>query len=355
MAVGTRTVPNAHDAAPGFTRRRSGVTVLVTGSDGLLGSNLVRELLGRGLAVRALVHPSSRSDTLEGLAIERYRGDILDRASLEGAMAGCTGVFHCAASTALWPPRDPRITIINLDGTRNVIDVAQRCGISRLVHVGTANSFGFGSRLSPGTEESPYGYRGFGLAYSDSKLAAQRLVIDRAEKGLIDAVVVNPTFMLGPYDSGPGSGRMIVGFTELRPWFYPPGGRNFVHVRDVAAGMASAFERGRTAECYILGHENLSIQELFAMIAGVAGVRPPSVKAPAWLVVIAGLAGSLRSAITRSPPDLTYEMARMSCLGTYYSPAKAVRELGLPQTPVQTAIEDAYRWFADRGYIRLTS
>ena len=278
-------------------------------------------------------------------------GDILDLPSLEGAVRQCQAIFHCAASTALWPPRDPKITTTNLDGTRNVIDAAERQGIERVVYVGTANSYGFGTKDQPGTEVSPYRYGKYRLAYCDSKFKAQGMVLERVREGRIDAVVVNPTYMLGPYDSGPSSGKMILGFLQLALKVCPPGGRNFVHVQDVAAGMVSALERGRSGECYILGHQNMEWKEFFAAMGRVTGVEPPRIVVPKWLILFSGLAGSFTAARSGSPPTLSYEMARVSCVGTYYSPAKAVRELDLPQTSIEAAIEDAYRWFADHGYL----
>lgn len=324
---------------------------MVTGADGLLGGNLVRALLESGFDVSALIHPASRSKTLDGLAIERHAGDILDRQSVEDAMRGCEVVFHVAASTAHWPPRDPKITAVNVEGTRTVADAAGRRGIRMMVHVGSASSFGYGTKEKPGTEETPYRYRGFGLAYFDSKLKAQELVLRRVKEGRLNAVVVAPTFMLGPHDSGPSSGKMIARYAEMKFPFYPPGGRNFVHVRDVAAGMIAALEKSRPGECYILGHRNMDMKEFFTAVARVAGFQPPKYKIPREAMLLSGLAGSAFGAVSGRQPEITLEMARSSCIGCYYSAGKAVLELGLPQTPVETAIEDSYRWLKDNGYI----
>lgn len=324
--------------------------VLVTGADGLLGGNLVRELLARDFEVRVLVHPASRSATLDGLPLDSRRGDLTSAGDVEEAVRGCECVFHVAASTAMWPPRDPKITAVNVGGTANVIESSERCGVRRLVHVGSASSFGYGTREAPGDEETPYKYAGFGLAYFDSKLKAQNMVLRRAREGRVDAVVVNPTFMFGPYDSGPSSGKMIVKFASMKLPFYPPGGRNFAHAADVAKGMVAALENGRSGECYIMGNRNMTMQNIFGVIAKVVGVRAPKIEIPAPLMLAAGAAGSVLGEITRRPPEISFEMARSSCVGAYYSAAKAVRELALPQTPVETAIEDSWRWLVDNGY-----
>jgi dihydroflavonol-4-reductase len=324
---------------------------MVTGADGLLGSNLVRALLESGFEVRVMIHPASRSKTLDALPIERGAGNILESKTVEDSARGCDAIFHVAASTALWPPRDPMITAVNVDGTRNVLDAAVNCGVKRLVHVGSASSFGYGTKEKPGCEETPYKYSGFGLAYFDSKLEAQRMVLRYVKEKRLDAVVVNPTFMIGPHDSGPSSGKMIAKFAEMKLPFYPSGGRNFVHVRDVAAGMVAALQKGNSGECYLMGNRNMDMKEFFTEVARVAGFKPPKYKVPREVMLFSGMAGSAFGAVTGKPPEITLEMARSSCIGSYYSAAKAVRELGLPQTPVETAVEDAYRWLKDNGYI----
>ncbi len=323
----------------------------VTGPDGLLGSNLVGRLLERGIEVRALVFEGSASTTLDGLDIEKVHGNILDAASVAEAIAGCDAAFHVAASTAMWPPRAKIITKINVEGTRNVLAAARNAGIKKLVHVGSASSFGYGTKENPGTEETPYKYTDVGLAYYDSKLEAQRIVLRSAEAGEIDAVVVNPTFMFGPSDFTPSSGRMILKAVKLQPPAYPSGGRNFVHVRDVADAMINALDKGRTGECYILGNKNLSMKEIFEIISDIAGTRPPKVKIPDDIMMLAGTIGSLAGLVTRKDPGLSIELGRCSSIGSYYSAAKAVRELDMPRTPVETAIEDSYRWLKDNGYL----
>lgn len=324
---------------------------MVTGADGLLGSNLVRALLERGLEVRAIVHPSSKSRTLDGLPVEIRGGDILDSQSMEESARGCDVVFHIAASTAMWPPRVPKITAINVEGTRNVLEAAANRGALKVVHVGSASSFGYGTKENPGTEETPYKYGGFGLAYFDSKLEAQRLALSYIKEKGLDIVVVNPTFMLGAHDSGPSSGKIIARYAEMKLPFYPEGGRNFVHVKDAAVGMLLALEKGRTGECYILGNKNMDMKELFTAVARVAGFKPPEIKIPKELILLAGRAGSAFGEATGKQPELTLEMARSSSIGSYYSAAKAISELGLPQTPVETAVEDSYKWLRDNGHI----
>jgi dihydroflavonol-4-reductase len=325
---------------------------LVTGPDGLLGSNIVRTLLDAGHEVHALVHPSSRSTTLDGLSVQIFQGDILDQNSIAAAIAGCDNVIHAAASTAMYPPRDPKITTINVDGTRNMLEAAEKQGVKRFVHIGSASSFGFGTMLQPGTEESSYKYKKYGLAYYDSKLTAQKLVLQHVKEEKIDAVVVNPTFMFGPFDSGPSSGRMLLKFKEIPFPVYPPGGRNFADARDVAAGAVAAIAKGRTGECYILGNRNMDMKDFFALVADTVGEKAPNIPLPEWGMLFAGAVGTAIGRIDKNAkPEVTWEIALSGNTGSYYSAAKAIRELGLPQTPVEKALEDEWRWLSDNGYV----
>ena len=327
------------------------MNILVTGADGLLGSNLVRLLLERGDTVRVFVHPASRSNTLDGLSVERVTGDILEPAQINRAAADCEAVFHCAASTATWPPRDPKITAINVQGTMNVLDACAEAGVRRLVHVSTSSTFGFGTKRNPGTEKTRYKYKLYGMAYMDSKLEGQKRVLERTARGDVDAVIVNPTFMFGPYDSGPSSGRMIVTMATRRIPFYPPGGKCAVHVRDVAGAMIAALEKGRTGECYLLGNRNMDYRELFGLFEDVLGFPAPKIPLPYGIMLAAGAVGSAIADATKKPQDITWGIALGACTGAYYDSAKARRELGLGQTPIEVAVKEAYDWLKDNGNI----
>jgi len=325
--------------------------VLVTGADGFLGSNLVRRLLELGYTVRAFLEPGRRAGTLEGLAVERAPGDILRPDDLSRAAQDCRYLVHAAASTGVWPTRSALQDRLNIQGTANAIEAALQAGVRRFVHVGTANSFEPGSKDQPGVEGPPSGNARYGLGYIESKRQAHRLVLEAARSRALPAVIVAPCFMFGAYDAKPGPGQLILSMAARKLPGAPPGGRNYVHVRDVAAGIASALREGRVGESYIAGHRNLCYAELLAVIAEVLGVPAPRRRLPRALVLLAGLGGSAFGTLTGRAPALSYPMARISCDGHYYSPAKAVRELGLPQTPLHQAIEEALQWFRANGYL----
>ena len=325
--------------------------VLLTGADGFVGSNLSRELLRRGHRVRGMVQANRNTATIDTLDVEKVVSDLLDADSVDAAVNGCDAVIHAAASTSIWPARAPVVSRINVEGTNNVLRAARRHRVRRMVHIGTANTFAPGTKQRPGTESGEYGSQKYGVDYMDSKYEAHLAVMEASRRGDVPVVEVNPTFMWGPYDRVPGAGKMILRVYRREVPGFAPGGRNCVAVKDVAVGIANALDRGREGEAYILGNVNLSYSEIFRTIGRVLGVSVPKRTFPDWSVKATGMAGSVVSFFRRTEPVVSYAMAQISCDGHYYSAEKAVRELGLPQTPVEIAIEEAFEWFVSNGYV----
>ncbi|HHS95756.1 MAG TPA: NAD-dependent epimerase/dehydratase family protein, partial [Phaeodactylibacter sp.] len=249
--------------------------VLVTGADGMLGSNLVRELLDQNHKVTAFLLPGSKAPTLQGLDIDIHYGNILDLPSLNRAASQCDAIIHTAAITNIWPNRSDIVKKVNIEGTRNVIAAALAAKVQRMVYVGTANSFGFGSKKQPGNETKPYRADTYGLDYMDSKYQAQKLVLQAVKQKALPAVIINPTFMWGPFDAKPGAASMILAIYHGKVPAATTGGRNYVYVKDVTAAIVEALHSGKIGHCYIAGNENLSYEEAFAKIAKVIGVNPP--------------------------------------------------------------------------------
>jgi len=325
--------------------------ILVTGADGLLGSNLVRELLQQGHQVKAFVQPGRQQKTLAGLAIEKFSGDLLNASDVIMAVEDCQAIIHAAAHTGVWPTRSEVINRVNLESTKNILAAAKHAGVQKLIYVGTANSFGFGSKQQPGVEGNPYRSAAYQLDYMDSKYKAQQLVLKEAKENSLPAVIVNPTFMFGPYDSTPSSGAMILALYKGKVPGYSVGGRNYICAKDAARGIANALTMGRNGECYILGNENLSYNEAFTKISTTIGVKPPSNRIPPWVAKVYGKVSSIAANITGKAPAVSYPLALISCHEHYYSPAKAVKELQLPQTPVEQGIRESFEWLKENGYL----
>ncbi len=319
--------------------------VLVTGATGLLGANVVRELLRREEEVRVLIRPASDNRALDGLPVERVTGDILDLTSLESAVEGCDAVIHAAANTGQWPTHYRFYEAVNVTGTQNLINVCRRHDIPRVVYVSTVNTIGSGTREHPATELSEFNAFRYNSGYMISKYVAQQWVLGEVEKYRLPVVVVNPAFMIGPYDYKPSSGTMIMMGLGKKVIVYPPGGKSYIHVRDAAVAVCNALTMGIPGECYILATEHLTYREFFAMLDRAAGQKSVKIPIPCPVLWVAGLGGSVWAAISGQPAPLNLVNARVLCLNSYYSGEKAREILQMPHTPVEQAIAEAIRWF----------
>ncbi len=325
--------------------------ILVTGADGFVGSNLVRELLKRNHEVTALVQRGLNPVTLAGLPLKICYGDLLDPPSIREAMQGCDALVHSAALLNVWPYYSEIQRKVNVDGTRNMMEAALEFKLKKIVFVGTANSYGYGSRQSPGDETRPYNSGKYKLGYMDTKYEAQQLVLSMVKNEGLPVVVVNPTFMFGPFALKTGATLMIDKILHGKLVGYTPGGRNYVAVKDVCVGIANALERAAPGSCYLLGNQNMSYQEIFNAIAEVLGVVPPKMAVPGFVVHIFGHVATAIARLTGKAPQISSRMCRISLDENFYTPAKAIRELGLPQTPIKVAIQETYDWLKENGKI----
>ncbi|MBD2724410.1 NAD-dependent epimerase/dehydratase family protein [Hymenobacter armeniacus] len=325
--------------------------VLVTGANGFLGRHLVEELVARGHAVRALLRPGTAPPFPAEWNVTVTEGDLTEPSSVAGAATGCAAVIHAAALAQVNPARNPAVWAANYVGTQTMLQLARKAEVGRFVYVGTANVFGFGTRQHPGDETRPFAGQRYGLDYMESKVAATGLVRRAAAEWQLPAVLVHPTFMLGPGDAKPTSNALLLELYHGRLPGYPPGGKNYVHVRDVAAATVNALTMGRAGESYILGNENLSYREAFALIAGCLQVKAPRWPIPPALATIYGRLCDVRSKLTGRPGQLNAAMAAVANDGHYFTAHKARTELALPQTPIAHAVVDAFAWFAAHRYV----
>lgn len=313
---------------------------LVTGASGFIGGAVARTLLARGVDVRVLLRPGASPNVPDPAATEIAVGDLRDPASLARAAAGCDAIFHVAALYSFAADR-AMLHAINVAGTANVIAAARLTG-ARLVYTSSISTIGGmrGDALPDELQESRPPAPG---PYKDSKWHAERLVRREAARGL-DAVIVNPTFPIGWGDIKPTpTGALIRDFLRGKLPAYVETGMNVVDVDDVAEGHYLALERGARGERYILGHANLTMRELLELLAQVSGRKPPRVRLP--YAVALGLAHAEALISRRDRARIPLEGVRTARERRFATSARAVRELGLPQTPVRTALEKAVRWF----------
>lgn len=327
-------------------------TVLLTGANGFLGGHLCRELLRRGYGVRAFVRPDSDQRALDGLPLDIWTGDLRNPVNVRAAIYGCDYVIHAGALARVNPARSRAVVDVNLGGTAAVLAAAVQAHVERLVYVGTANVFGFGTKDQPGNENSPYNGSRYGLDYMDTKRAATDLVLQAVRNDQLPAVLVHPTFMLGPLDYKITSNALLLALYRRQILGIPAGGKNYVHVNDVAMATVNALSEGRLGESYILGYENLSYREAFTLMAQVMNVRPPAMAVSPALASMLGKLSDWTSALTGKPAQLNSAMTAVANDGHYFSVTKALNELKLPQTPVRTAITEAFNWFRESGQLR---
>ena len=325
--------------------------VLVTGATGFIGGNLARELWRRGDDVRALVRPGSNRLTIEDTGIVPVEGDILDRPSVDQAVQGCEAVFHAAAAYTFWS-RDPAgVSRTNVEGTVNVLDAARQAGVSRIVYTSTVSTVGL-PKEGLGDEDTPLDPKTLHGHYKRSKLQAEQEALAMAAEGM-PVVVVNPTAPVGPWDVKPTpTGRIVLDFLRRRVPAYLKTGMNLVDVADVVEGHILALEKGKPGERYILGNRNLSLKEIFDILSSLTGLSAPRIRAPYWLVVGVGYADRFfEGTLLRREPAIPVEGVLASRVPAYVSCEKAVRELGQPQRPVESALKQAVEWFAANGYL----
>jgi dihydroflavonol-4-reductase len=326
--------------------------VLVTGATGFVGANVARLLVARGEDVRVLARPTSDLGNVAGLPVEVVPGDLRDARSVRRAVRGCDRVFHVAADYRFWA-RDPQeLYRSNVDGTVNVLDACLAEGVERVVHTSTVGTIGLAALPAPCDETTPLVPGQLTSHYKRSKLEAERAALAYAARGL-HVVVVNPSAPVGPWDAKPTpTGQIIVDFARRRLPAVVDTGLNVVHVRDVAEGHLLAAECGRRGERYILGHRNMTLSEIASELADITGLPAPRVRLP---YAVAWTAGAVSTAVanwvTHRPPAVALEAVKMARRRMFFDASKAVRELGLPQTPVREAFEDAIGWFEEKGLI----
>lgn len=318
--------------------------VLVTGANGFLAANIVRELNRRGVPVRGLVRPSADLSALEGADCELITGSYLNERDLDQAMETCDFVIHPAAFTGPTPTDLKYYLEPNVEGTRNVVRVCLQKGIKRLVYVSTVNTIGFGTENHPGREDWPLNGRPFSHSgYAQSKVLAENLIREAIDNQGLNAVIVNPTFIIGPYDAKPSSNRMLLIYFERSFSLIPPGGKNFVYVGDVAVATCNALEMGKSGERYILAHRNLTLNAFFDLVEKVVGRKQRRIHIPGPLIRLAGQAGQLFDIFG---PDYQLDpvTAHILCIRNFYTAEKAIRELNMPQTPIERAIQESWEW-----------
>jgi dihydroflavonol-4-reductase len=324
------------------------IKAFVTGGTGFVGSNLIRLLLQQGYEIKALVRAESLLDNLTGLDIEIVPGDLHDP-NLSRQMQGCQVLFHVAAQYSLWQADTKLLYRNNVLGTRRVLNAARQAKIDRTVYTSSVAAIGVGKNGISVDESYQSSVDKLVGSYKKSKYYAEREAVEAIKQGQ-DLVIVNPSTPIGAFDLKPTpTGEIILRFLRRQMPFYVDTGLNLIDVKDVAWGHLLALERGKTGDRYILGNQNLSFSELLAKLATITGLPAPKSEIPYWIPYsVAWLEEKILAPLGKQP-TIALDGVKMSQQKMFYDATKAVNELGLPQSSIDAALQEAVIWFGERA------
>ena len=308
--------------------------VLLLGATGLLGQNVLRELLRRGIPVRALVRSS-----LDVPGVDVVYGNILLEDDLLKAADGCSAIINCAGTTDMTLPKVEDFLPVNRDLPRLMCKVAQKCGIDTIIHTSSANTIVCGTKEHPSDETAPFGAPYDKSPYAISKKAGEDELLHYGGKARI--VIVNPAFMLGPYDLKLSSGQMVVMGWKKPVVLVTGGAKSILHVRDAAFAIVNALERGSGR--YLLTGETMTIKEYYRLQARLGGYRQLCIAMPHWAVECVGFMGKMLLKAGIRNMIYPHNLRQLECQ-EWYDSSRARRELGYPSTPVEDAVRDYVSW-----------
>lgn len=329
--------------------------VLITGATGFIGNHVARLCVEQGDAVRVMVMPGEDRSPLAGLDVEFVEGNLLDPSSLPRCVEGIEGLYHLAAIYAVWT-KDPTLQYrVNVDGARAILRAAMQAGVGKVVFTSSVAALGAPAPGLLADENTDFNGWHYANDYVLSKYISEQMVRGLVGDGL-PATIVRPGFPFGPGDRMPTpTGKLIISILEGKMKYYFEGGLSAVDVRDVARGHLLAMAKGRIGDSYILTNKdgNMEQAELARLVGRVAGVADVATQeVPRWMMGLSARAMEAWANLTGRPPMTTYKTSMYAMQKLYFNPGKAIAELGMPQTPIETAIKDAAAWFREHGYVK---
>ncbi len=325
------------------------MTVVVTGAAGHIGGNLVRALLDQGHTVRALVFQDRRA--LEGLDVELVQGDLLDPAFVDEALRGAEVAYHLAATITLNGGRMNGTLRVNVEGTRNVAQACLAQGVGRLIHFSSVHALAQHPLDAPLTEERALADSPEDLVYDQSKAAGERVVLEAAEQGL-DAVILNPSAVIGPYDFKPShTGELILDLIRRRIPALVPNGYTWVDVRDVVDAALAAWSRADSGHRYLLAGHYLGLPEFSALVGRVANARTPRLVVPMWAARLGAPFVTGWCSLRGTRPLFTRESLAIVSGNTRMDCCKAEAALGFRARPLEETVQDTVTWLRQAGQL----
>jgi dihydroflavonol-4-reductase len=327
--------------------------VLLTGATGFVGGAVLRALVHAGREVRVLVRPDADRSNIHGMPVEIYHGDLRDRETVRRATAGCQQVYHVAALYKLWVRRKAEMYACNVTGTENILAAAREQNVEKVVYTSSVATLGIPKDGTPGTETTSVALSDMVGHYKRSKFLAEQIVLRYAQGGL-PVVIVNPSTPVGAADLKPTpTGKVIVDFLNGKMRGFVDTGLNLIDVEDVAAGHLLAAEKGRVGEKYILGNANLTLQQILTILSELTNFPAPRLRVPYRLALSVAYADATLARLWPwREPFVPPVGVKLSKKRMFFEATKAVRDLGLPQTPAREALRKAVVWFAEHGYVK---
>ena len=325
------------------------MNVLVTGANGLLGHHVVMELLKKQHAVHSIVR-SRQHIHFDASRVTLFEGNFTEYQSLYRAAQGCEAIIHIAAVTQTDLLHPEEYNTVNVDGVAQVLKVASDLNIHRIVYISSSNTIGFGSEQQPADECFTIEYPFTDSFYAQSKVKAEQIMREASTRANQHCIIINPTFMLGDYDSKPSSGKLLIMGYKRKIMLIPGGGKNFVSVRSVAVAVCNALILGQNGERYLASGVNMSFREYYTLLQQVGGYRQLLIELPD---VVLNVIGKVGDAVRRFGirTDLCTMNLRQLMIREYYSNTKASTTLKLPQTDVKITVKQAIDWFKKQNVI----
>ena len=323
--------------------------ILVTGASSMLGANLLIELSEQGFKPVGLVRETSDLKAISDTKAEFINGDITSINDIERAAEGCDAIIHAAALADHSVASYLKFQDVNVTGSINIINVAIKNGIRRVIYISTANTIGYGTADNPGSESDPPLPPYTGSYYVRSKIEAEKAILEKASGTGVEVIIINPTFMLGAYDVKPTSGEAVLRGLRSRVITVTRGGKNFVSATDVAKAACNALKMGRHGQRYLVTGSNMDFAAFYREMNRLTGLDRRIVVLPSFLFLLAGYIMQplfLAGINTR----INLVNMKMLCSRNYYRPGMAVTELQTPVTPVSKGITESVNWFRKNGY-----
>ncbi len=323
--------------------------ILVTGANGLLGHQVVMELIKRKYKVNIIVRQKSNI-FFDLTAVNIVTGNFTDYNDLLQAAKGCDAIIHIAAVTATNLLKYSDYHKINVEGTQLILKVAEELNINRIVYISSSNTVGFGTALEFGNESFPVKYPFTNSYYAQSKVESEKIIIKASETGNRHFIIVNPSFMIGAYDTKPSSGKLMLMGYKRRWMATPKGGKNFVSAHGVAVAVCNALTEGKNGERYLASGINLSFREFYKIQSGVGGYTQKIIEIPDLFLSIMGKIGDLLRKTGVKTEICTMNLSQLQ-IKEYYDNEKAKSALKLPDTDLEKEIKEALDWFKMRKMI----